>query len=376
MAKHTHHLPAGDRLYPVCRQVKELLLQQLNLDLCASWIDSAPRVDLDIERMALQFPELLNILWRMDDQQRRRTDILRLAALLPTIPMWAVREAEKIVHRTSVWPNWLSPFSREVAHLVPHMMQGRRLIDRIWWARVFFHHSKDLSETWDMLQTLFQQNVQSHSLQTVHFLSPDSTPMMDCDDVLRWISVIQRELPEQWNSRHGQQFQSILLHYWHVESSQLSESQLFMMLSILAKDVPMHELLSLTTVEQLWPRVSTSGRQVLLDNWLSCQDSDALIDVLEHRLVGSAALHALFVAGHPIVNQRILSRIASGDLSVLDMAMQYEVTTEKLIEAITVTLEQEESRRLLHAWVIRNTRKWQGRDLSWHVWVRDLLGQI
>ena len=146
MAKYVHKVPAGDRLSPVCRHIKELLLQKLNPELCLDWIHSAPRVDLDIERMALQYPELLSTLWRLDGQQHRRTDILRLAALLPSIPMWAVREAEKIVYRTGVWPNWLSPFSSEVGYLIPHMMQGERLIDRSWWARVYFKHSQDLSE--------------------------------------------------------------------------------------------------------------------------------------------------------------------------------------------------------------------------------------
>ena len=100
-----------------------------------------------------------------------------------------------------------------------------------------------------------------------------------------------------------------------------------------------------------------------------------MIRVLNHPLVGSASLHALFVTGHPIVTQRILTRIADGDFSMLDIAMQYQVSTVELIAAMEKAIDMSDNQYLLKAWLIRNIRKWQTRDIHWQIWVRNLLGQ-
>lgn len=374
MAKATRALSAGDPLLKPCRTAKEHLLQQSHPDLCSVWLNSAPEVDLDVERISLQVPALLNTLWRMDARGQRRGDVLRLAALLQTIPMWAVREAEKVVRRSGHWPMWVSPFSKEVAHLLPHLMTSPQLIHRLWWARAYLNHSADLSLIWSMLHEAFQEDIFSWRIQTVHFLTFNQTPQMDLDDFLRWISTIQRQHSGPWNSQDGHKLVRLLQAFWQRHLTNFTEPQLFMILSILSKERPMTQLLTLSSIERLWGGLSDSGQRVILDNWLPHQTLADLIQLIDHPLVGETVLQNLSVERHPIVTEHILAQIGSGQVHALDAAFRYHIATPDIISAVETALSQSNATAAITRWIMENSARWLNRDVAWQVWVRQLLG--
>ena len=90
------------------------------------WIEQGPKVDLEVERAVLDSPELLDIVWRLDVDGCRRSEIVRLAGLVRPIPTWAIALAHQWILETGYWPIWLSAHAKEASSLLSLMIETAR----------------------------------------------------------------------------------------------------------------------------------------------------------------------------------------------------------------------------------------------------------
>ncbi len=366
-----------DQQAHIVRQVvlvwKRQLLHLGDPLLLQSWIDSAPEIDLEVERAVLDAPELLTKLWRLDEESVRRSEILRLAGLLRPVPTWAIAFAQRQIQQHGHWPTWLSPHVPEASGLIPWMLQDSVGGHRLWWLKVYAQHVGVDASFWSEVQTWFESiGWKDAAVQMVHYLGPNQTPKVDLNDVLSWLLWVQRSHKTVAQSNRAAQFWGYLYTLWCEELDKLSSANVIALKTILTKQGYGTRLWDLELMDKHWNQLSDDVRRIWYDIWYGTL-SDLNPTNLDHPVVGHWLLRVYIEQGHPDLAVLLLRQLCKGNFSGLSLLVQQPDFEGMLIQLLEESLRRPESTASFKTWLWQNPHLLRHDHTVWKEWLQRWL---
>ncbi len=352
---------------------KRQLLQAGDIVLLQSWIASAPETDLEVERAVLDAPSLLTVLWKLDEEALRRSEILRLAGLIRPVPNWAIAFGQRQIYQHGYWPTWLSPHVPEASGLIPLMLQHSTGGHRLWWLKIYSQHVGVDASIWSEIQAWFESiGWKEAVVQMVHYLGPTQTPKVDLNDVLSWLLWIQRNYVSVAQSNRASQFWTYLYTVWCEDLDKLSSANVVALKTILSKQGYGTRLWNLELMNNHWDNLSEEVRRIWHDIWYGAL-SDLSSHNLDHPVVGQWLLRVYIEQEHPDMERLLLGQLKKGDLSGLSLLVQQPDFEDVLIRLLEDFLRQAENSTSFETWLWQNPHLFRHDHAVWQNWLHRWL---